>query len=208
MRRTAWEFQSDRVVIGTDEVGVGPLAGPIFAAAVVVKPGTDFPLVNDSKRLTATQRHRALESMLKAGLLAWSCRSTTNLDPSVTRARLRLMSDCVSSVQSMIGAVSPLVVVDGNLQLPLPPSTEQVVLVKGDTRCLEVACASIIAKVLHDEYMFRLAREFPEYGFERHNGYGTEEHVEAIIKHGKTAHHRDKATATAIATYLAKREAA
>ena len=185
-------------------MGAGPIAGPLYACAVSLRPNALLPLVRDSKLLKARQRQDALDSILDGAARAWSCKSTVDLKPTIEQARLRLMMLCVVEVQQMVEDSDTLVVVDGDLRLPLPPRYRQTALVKGDQRCLEVACASIIAKVLRDQFMQTLAQQHPEYGFEQNKGYATQNHIRAVLKYGLTPHHRLGACQTAITNYLAK----
>ena len=199
-----WEFCSSHTVIGCDEVGAGPIAGPLYACAVSLKDEAHLPLVRDSKALTAKQRKDALHPILDAAR-GWSCRSTLVLGPTILQSRLRLMAACVTDVVSMIGEEDVIVVVDGDMTIPVSKKLRQTVLIKGDQRCLEVACASIVAKVLRDEYMHSLGVKHPEYDFASNAGYATQKHIEAVLRHGVTEHHRPGPTKTALTNYTAKK---
>ena len=207
----SWEFTSTRPVIGTDEVGVGPIAGPICACALTLKPEAHpiwFAGARDSKKLTHAQRESLIDPILK-GTLAWRVgwiypAELEGVDPH--QAARDLMAMLVKSLLELsVFPIAPLIVIDGIYTLPLGKDVEQVALTKGDDRCLEVACASIIAKVSRDRYMVSLSRELPDYGFEIHKGYATHAHVQAIEKHGLTSHHRHSPAKKAIETYRAKR---
>ena len=205
MRRAPhdWEFHSDRPVIGVDEVGVGPIAGPMHACAVMLKPGitgADLPAVRDSKKMSRRAREDCLESILDKSI-HWICRSTRDTDRP--GARLALLAECASAVKAVWVGAPPVVVVDGNL--PVPGIFDQVCLVRGDDRCLEVACASVVAKVLRDRLMSTLDAEFPVYGWIRGMGYPTEEHLEALETHGPCGHHRRGPTENAMRTWRNKR---
>jgi ribonuclease HII len=177
------------VVAGVDEVGRGPLAGPVVAAAVILPAGLPAALaamVDDSKRLEATRRVMVLAGLRAAGAeIAVAAASVAEIQ------RLNILQ---ASMLAMRRAVARLprvpdhVLVDGN-RLPGcgVPCTA---LVGGDGISLSIAAASIAAKVLRDELMCRLAARYPEYGWARNAGYGAPVHRAAIVAHGATAHHR------------------
>ena len=158
-------------VCGIDEAGRGPLAGPVVAAAVVLPTGYDIPGLNDSKKLTAKKRDALYEQLMADEL-------------NILRATHLAMA---RAAQGITPAVD-FCLIDG-LAVPNFPLPSQN-MVKGDARCLSIAAASVLAKVTRDRYMQRLAEEFPQYGFDRHAGYGTKAHLEAIRKYGVTIHHR------------------
>ena len=174
-------------VCGIDEAGRGPLAGPVVAAAVILPAGYELPGLNDSKKLTAKKREQ-LYAALMADERVQKCIAQATVQEidelNILRATHLAMR---RAAQGLPGGVD-FCLIDG---LPVPgfplPSRS---LVKGDARCLSIAAASILAKVWRDHYMLELHREFPAYGFDRHAGYGTKAHMQAIHDHGVTIHHR------------------
>ena len=174
-------------VAGLDEVGRGPLAGPVVAAAVVLHPGSDGCGADDSKKLTAPQRAElAVEILRTAAGVAIGAASAGEVDRiNIRRATALAMRRALRRL--------PLdpehIIVDG---LPVPELglEWQTAVVGGDQLVHSVACASIIAKVCRDRLMERLAARHPLYGWERNKGYATDEHREALRQHGPSPHHR------------------
>lgn len=174
-------------VCGIDEAGRGPLAGPVVAAAVILPPGYELPGLNDSKKLTARKREQLYTALMEDERVQKCIAQATvaEIDElNILRATHLAMR---RAAEGLPGGVD-FCLIDG---LPVPgfplPSRS---LVKGDARCLSIAAASILAKVWRDHYMQELHREFPAYGFDRHAGYGTRAHMQAIHEHGVTIHHR------------------
>lgn len=173
-------------VAGVDEVGRGPLAGPVAAAAVILDPKRLPKGVDDSKALSAKAREEAFEN-ITAGALAIGVAfaSVSEIDGSdIRKACLLAMTRAVAAL-----SLAPrLVLVDGRELPELPCAGEPIV--KGDALSLSIAAASIVAKVTRDRQMRRLATLYPQYGFETNAGYGTKEHLEAISSFGPTPFHR------------------
>jgi ribonuclease HII len=170
-----------------DEAGCGPLAGPVVAAAVILDPGGRWDGLNDSKQLSAETREALYARVLyEARAFAWAVLGPRAIDRlNIRRARLEAMRRAVARLR-----VTPsLVLVDGNVGVPGLPQPQQAV-VDGDARMLSIAAASVLAKVVRDRIMDRLDRVWPGYGFARHKGYGTPEHLEAIGRLGPCAIHR------------------
>lgn len=174
-------------IAGIDEVGRGPLAGPVVAAAVVFpKDSQVIPRVNDSKKLSEKQRTKLNEEILAV--------------PGVQYAIVEISPEEIDQINilrashlAMIKAVSQLEKVDFALIDGLPvrgfPIANEAI-VKGDSKSASIAAASILAKVYRDKLMDKLAMEYPEYGFENHKGYGTAGHLAALKKHGPCPIHR------------------
>ena len=175
------------VVAGIDEVGRGPLAGPVVAAAVILSPGSDGCGADDSKRLTAQQRAElATEIFRSAAAVAIGAASAGEIDRiNIRRATALAMRRALRRL--------PLepehILVDG-LAVPELGLEWQTAIVAGDQHVQSIACASIIAKVCRDRLMERLAAKYPLYGWERNKGYATDEHREALRQHGPSPHHR------------------
>ncbi len=170
---------------GVDEVGRGPLAGPVIAAAVVLRSAGP-PGLADSKKLTA-KRREVLAAQIRDLALSWGIgrAEVDEIDQmNILRASHLAMQRAVAAL-----SVDPeVVLVDGNLlpSFPVPA----VAVVKGDDRVPSISAASILAKVARDEEMCTLAAQYPEYGFERHKGYGTAAHLSALARLGPTPIHR------------------
>jgi ribonuclease HII len=179
--------------VGIDEVGRGPLAGPVAVGAVVLKKPMALSQVRDSKQLSPKQRDEWFDwvhAQKKAGVLdfAVSFVSPRMIDkigivPSIQRALN------VSLRQLMIAPERAEVFLDGGLQAPLEWQNQKTII-KGDTQEVSIALASIVAKVLRDRRMIQYAHKYPEYGFEKHKGYGTKPHYTALKKHGVCPLHR------------------
>jgi ribonuclease HII len=177
-------------VAGVDEVGRGPLAGPVVAAAVVFPTGVPRKLaamLDDSKKLSAEQRVAAFAALRESGRaeIAVGAASVAEIDRlNILRAALLAMSRAVARLP----ALPDLALVDGNMPPPLTCPVRCVV--GGDARCLSIAAASIVAKVVRDRAMVRLAARWPGYGWDTNVGYATEFHREALKRLGATHHHR------------------
>lgn len=171
-------------IAGVDEVGRGPLAGPVVAAAVVFPSGHVDPRIRDSKQLSAKMRETLVEE-IKRTALAWAI-------VSVGQARIEQLNIREASRLAMSLAVAridaDLVLVDGNV--PIVTTIPQRTVVKGDQLHVEISAASILAKVFRDDLMCRLDTKYPGYGFANHAGYGTEAHRHAIATLGPSPIHR------------------
>ena len=181
------QFQYAVPEAGCDEAGRGCLAGPVFAAAVMLPPDFHDDRLNDSKQMTARNRDR-LREVIEREAVAWAVEA-------VSPARIDEINILNASFEGMSLAVArlarqpELLLIDGNrfrTQLTIPYRC----IVKGDGKYADIAAASVLAKTHRDEYMRRLAEAFPHYGWERNMGYPTREHRLAIRTHGLTPHHR------------------
>lgn len=174
------------MIAGVDEAGRGPLAGPVVAAAVILPLDGTIEGLDDSKRLSS-ERRRQLESVIRERALRWhvSLATVAEIDRlNILQATLLAMRRAVEG----LGVSPAMVLVDGNRDpgLGLPTRT----VVGGDRLHAEISAASILAKEYRDREMRRLAGDHPEYGFDRHKGYPTRTHLEALRRHGPCAHHR------------------
>jgi ribonuclease HII len=178
--------QGFRLIAGADEAGRGALAGPLVAAAVILPEGFDLEGVNDSKLLSASQREAAYERIVRDAV-AWSVRrcTPTRIDRrGLHKTNVWLLRRCITAL-----CVAPdYVLTDGFpvRRLAVPNLS----IKKGDAVTASVAAASIVAKVTRDRMMDRYHRRFPAYGFDHNRGYGTQEHRDAIRRHGPTPIHR------------------
>lgn len=174
-------------VAGVDEAGRGPLAGPVVAAAVVLDLSRDWEGLDDSKQLTAERRDTQFARVLEgARAFAWSVVGPRAIDRvNIRRATHGAMANAVARLV----LVPELVLVDGH-ETVAAIAAEQLAVIGGDARCLSIAAASVLAKVVRDRIMERLDRVWPAYGFARHKGYGTAEHLDALRAHGPCPLHR------------------
>ena len=176
-----------RVICGVDEVGRGPLAGPVCAAAVVLPEDYQHPVLNDSKKLSERQREKLYEELAADSAVRWQ---VAMLEPE----EIDQMNILEASREAMRRAVRGLgIAVDAALidGLPVPQfPVHQLPLVKGDGLSLSIAAASVMAKVTRDRLMLQLAEKYPDYGFEIHKGYPTPKHLAALLAHGPCAIHR------------------
>ena len=175
-----------RCIAGVDEVGRGPLAGPVVAAAVILPEGIELPGVNDSKKITEKKRE-VLFDFVKEHALAYGIgqASEQEIDEiNILQATFLAMRRAVEALD----VPADLALVDGNrIQgLDIPAET----VIGGDGKVLSIAAASILAKVTRDRYMREMAQTYPEYGFEKHKGYGTKAHYAAIEQYGICPLHR------------------
>ena len=159
------------VVAGIDEAGRGPLAGPVAAGACILPADHDILYLNDSKKLSAGKRDKLFDQ-IKEEALAWSV-------GLVEPARI----DEINILQATYELVNDAVTIP-DVQIP------QVPVIKGDAKCISIAAASILAKVTRDRIMEEMDEKYPEYGFAKHKGYGTREHMDAIRKFGPCPIHR------------------
>ena len=174
-----------RYVCGIDEAGRGPLAGPVSVCAIVMPYDEMIDGVNDSKKVSAKKRDKLFEE-IKARAISYKCVMLDNnvIDEiNILEATKKAMREAVMSL-----SVEPDVVLIDAVKLALPYETRSIV--KGDATSYAIACASIIAKVERDKLMDKYDKEYPEYGFSKHKGYGTKAHIDAIKTFGTTPIHR------------------
>ena len=174
------------IVAGVDEAGRGPLAGPVVAAAVVLDPENRITGLDDSKKLSPRQREALLPEILaKARAVALAAAGPREIERiNILQASLRAMATAVEG----LGVAPAHILIDGNKRIPVP--LPQTPLVKGDSRCACIAAASVVAKVYRDRVMARMDMRFPGYGFGKHKGYPTREHLAALERHGPCRIHR------------------
>lgn len=180
-------YTKDVIEAGCDEAGRGCLAGPVFAAAVILPPDFKSELLNDSKQLSEKNRY-ALRPLIEQEAVAWGIGVVTapEIDAiNILKASFLAMHRAIEQLKVQPQAL----LIDGNRFTPYKeiPFT---CMVKGDGRFLSIAAASILAKTYRDDYMLLLAEEYPSYGWQQNKGYPTRAHREAISKHGITPYHR------------------
>ena len=174
------------VICGCDEVGRGPLAGPVVAAAVLLPRDAVLYGINDSKKLSEKKREELNDMIFEQAIAV----GIAEMSPRVIDAINILEASRLAMVQAVrnLGVDTDFVVVDGweNPHFLLP----QQAVVKGDSKCISIAAASIVAKVYRDRLMVKLSEQYPQYGFEKNKGYGTKEHYEALLQYGPCEMHR------------------
>lgn len=180
-------MEAGRLEAGCDEAGRGPLAGPVFAAAVILPEDFHHPLLNDSKQMSEKNRD-LLRPIIEREAIAWAVEqvSAEEIDS------LNILWASVTGMQRAVKRLDPrpdFLLIDGNKFRPFDGFAYKTV-VKGDATYASIAAASVLAKTYRDEYMRKLAQEYPQYGWERNMGYPTREHIDAIKEFGFTKHHR------------------
>ena len=180
-------LHADLIEAGCDEAGRGPLAGPVFAAAVILPKDFHHPLLNDSKKMTEKARE-TLRPIIEKEAVAWAVEevSAEEIDS------VNILNASILGMQRAVRRLSvrpEFLIIDGNRFKPFDGFRYECI-VKGDGKFASIAAASVLAKTYRDEHMRKLALEFPQYGWERNMGYPTKEHVEAIIRFGYTPYHR------------------
>ncbi|MBL7885811.1 MAG: ribonuclease HII [Flavobacterium sp.] len=180
-------FSNFDLECGTDEAGRGCLAGPVTAAAVILPNNFELDFLNDSKQLSEKTREK-LKPIIESTALAYA---VTHLEPKIID-EINILNASIKAMQESIVKLNPTplyIIVDGNRFKPInniPYST----IVKGDSKFMSIAAASVLAKTYRDEYMNKIHEEYPMYNWKQNKGYPTIEHREAIRKFGTTKYHR------------------
>ena len=172
---------------GCDEAGRGPLAGPVFAAAVILPKDFHHPLLNDSKKMTERAREM-LRPIIEKEAVAWAVEEVSAEEIDT----INILNASIAGMQRAVRRLSvrpEYLLIDGNRFKPFD-GHDYLCVVKGDGKFTSIAAASVLAKTYRDEYMRKIAKDYPQYGWERNMGYPTKEHIEAIMNHGYTPHHR------------------
>lgn len=220
----AYAAEKNAIVVGIDEVGRGPLAGPVVACAAVLKAPDIMPELNDSKKLTRPKREAMFDAVKEAcACYAIASASVAEIDemnileadflamrralqalglPGLNESAPEIPVEVKGSFAEILGSPltahsspltahsSLLIAVDGDLKIHGIPAEIQMPIVKGDGRIASISAASILAKVFRDRYMDKLEEKYPGYGFDKHAGYGTKVHLDAIRRLGQTPEHR------------------
>ena len=191
-----WEFEREcaardlKAVCGCDEAGAGPLAGPVYAAAVILPLGLDIPGLNDSKKLTEKKRAQ-LFPIIKEQAVAWAVArvEAEEIDRTdILSARMKAMQLAIDA----LAVSADFALIDGNRDRGkcAAITTPHDLIVKGDSRSASIAAASVLAKVSRDHWMVETAKQYPEYQFEQHKGYGTKLHYDLLRQYGPSPIHR------------------
>lgn len=176
----------NKLIAGLDEVGRGPLAGPVCTACVIMPLNDIIPGIDDSKKLSEKKRNELAE-IIKEKALAYSVQMVD--EQTIDKINiLEATKLCMKKSIETMPIMPNIVLVDAISKL----DTEVPIrgIIKGDALSYNIGCASILAKVTRDKYMCELAKEYPEYGFEKHKGYGTKAHIEALKEYGPCVYHR------------------
>ena len=196
MTAEMWEFEEKyramglSAVCGCDEAGAGPLAGPVYAAAVILPIGAELPGLDDSKKLTERKRE-VLVPIIQQVALAWAVArvEAEEIDATdILSARMKAMQLAMDAL-----AVKPeFALIDGNRDRGRTAAitTPHELIVKGDSRSASIAAASVLAKVSRDHWMVEAAKQYPQYQFEQHKGYGTKLHYDLLRQYGPSPIHR------------------
>jgi ribonuclease HII len=183
-------MEPGRLEAGCDEAGRGPLAGPVYAAAVILPPDFRHPLLNDSKQMT--EKHRdELREVIEKEAIAWAVEAVQPEEIDT----LNILNASITGMQRAVLRLTPspdFLLVDGNRFRPFGKWGRDAyrTVVKGDATFASIAAASVLAKTWRDQEMRRLAQEYPQYGWDRNMGYPTREHLDAIKQYGYTPYHR------------------
>lgn len=187
-----WELENEiydsgvSIICGVDEAGRGPLAGPVCAAAVILPRNIDIEGLNDSKKLSVKSREKLYDEICeKAVSFGIAFASVEEIE------KLNILNAAMLAMNRAIAQLEPqpeLALIDGNRNSAIEVVSRCVI--KGDAKCADIAAASILAKVTRDRYMLEMAEKYPEYHFERHKGYGTKLHYEALREYGPCEIHR------------------
>ena len=182
-----WQRKGCARVAGVDEAGVGPLAGPVCVAAVILPEGFEHDVLHDSKQLTEKKRDRIFDELTTMSGLVWS----VSLAEIEEIDRINILQATRAAMRRAVLALKPrpdAALIDGRAVRDFPVPCQSIV--KGDALSLSIAAASVIAKVTRDRIMLDAAQRHPEYGFDKHKGYGTRHHLAALRKHGPCPLHR------------------
>lgn len=180
-------FNKNVLEAGCDEAGRGCLAGPVYAAAVILPPRLRMPLLNDSKKLSLATRNLLREQIEKKAV-AWAVASCSEREIE----KYNILNCSILAMQRAVQQLSTRpehLLIDGNQFKPFD-FYSYTTIIKGDAKYKSIAAASILAKTHRDEYMIQLSEKYPEFGFEKHKGYGTKKHLEAIQEFGYLICHR------------------
>jgi ribonuclease HII len=180
------KYSEYQYICGIDEVGRGPLAGPVCAGAVILPKDVDILYINDSKQLSAAKREELYDIIRKKAIAVKTAYSSPEVidDINILQATYRAMREAINELD-----VKPDILLNDAVNIP-EVNIKQVPIIKGDAKSISIAAASIIAKVERDRLMVMYDELYPEYGFAKNKGYGSKEHIEALRKYGPCPIHR------------------
>ena len=183
-----YKTQGFKAICGVDEAGRGPLAGPVYAAAVILPEGCEIEGLNDSKKLTEKKREQLFD-VIKEKALAYGIGTANEKEIdeiNILNATFLAMKRAVEALEFK----PDLALIDGNQYPHISEEIKEVTVIKGDAKSMSIAAASVLAKVSRDRYMLEMAEKYPQYEFEKHKGYGTKLHYEKIAQYGISEIHR------------------
>ena len=178
--------QGYQSICGVDEAGAGPLAGPVYAAAVILPRGLTLPYLNDSKKVTPRRREILFDQIREQAVayaIAWADEKEID-EINILNARMLAMDRAIK----MLNPAADFALIDGNRNQGIELQNEMVV--HGDARSASIAAASILAKVSRERFMVELAEQYPQYAFEKHKGYPTKLHYQRLRQYGPSPVHR------------------
>ena len=189
---TLWTLENElyesgvKLICGVDEAGRGPLAGPVYAAAVILPRGLEIEGLNDSKKLSEKKRDALFDEICEKAVSYGIARAEVEEieEMNILNATFLAMNRAIAALDT----VPDLALIDGNRNTGIEFVSQCVI--KGDSKCADIAAASILAKVSRDRFMLRMAEEYPQYSFEKHKGYGTKLHYESLRTYGPSPIHR------------------
>lgn len=182
------QMEENKLICGVDEVGRGPLCGPVVSAAVILPEGFFDPRIKDSKKIKNPKKMKEISDFIKENAISYSVGISTAKeidDINILQATYLAMHRAIEG----LGKIPSKLLIDGNSFKPYNGIPYECII-KGDDKHIEIAAASIIAKNFRDELMVELSKEYPDYKWESNSGYGTKDHIEAIKRVGLTPHHR------------------
>ena len=183
-------MEENNFICGVDEVGRGPLCGPVVSAAVILPKGFSDPRIKDSKKIKNPKKMKEIADFIKENAISYSIgiSSPEEIDEiNILQSTYLAMHRAIKG----LNIIPNKLLIDGNSFKPYPyDNIPYECIIKGDDKHIEIAAASIIAKNFRDEMMVELAKEYPDYKWESNSGYGTKDHIEAIKRVGLTPHHR------------------
>ncbi|BDU51092.1 ribonuclease HII [Haliovirga abyssi] len=181
-----FDKEYNKIVVGVDEAGRGPLAGPVVAAAVIINDYSGLEEINDSKKLTEKKREKLYEVIMKNCEVGVGIVREKEIDTiNILNATFKAMREAISQIKRDFD----IILVDGDKKIREYENTQEAII-KGDGKSVSIAAASVIAKVTRDRIMVEFSDKYPEYGFEKHKGYGTKQHREKLLEIGPCEIHR------------------
>ena len=183
--------EGTKLIVGIDEAGRGPLAGPVSVATVIMKPESNLKWVNDSKKVTEKRREILYDQIIEDAIV-WDVEIVTQSEIdeyNILEATKIGLNRCIKKIIDKLGKKPELILVDALKEIDTCGVPYQSI-VKGDATCYSISCASILAKVTRDRLMREYSEIYPQYGFEKNKGYGTKAHIDAIKEFGPCSLHR------------------
>lgn len=187
LKEYEYKYGQYEYICGIDEVGRGPLAGPVVACAVILPKDCDILYINDSKKLSEKKREELYDEILEKAVAVGIGIEDNHVidDINILQATYKAMRTAIGSLK-----VKPDILLNDAVTIPGIDHIKQVPIIKGDAKSISIGAASIVAKVYRDRLMTEYHKKYPEYGFDKNKGYGSSEHIESLKKYGPTEIHR------------------